>query len=54
MNPLYQGIQFILTTVNTFWNFPFPGLGIGVGYVFFAAISIPMLIAWLYKLLKGW
>lgn len=54
MNPLFQGISFILTTMNTFFNYPFPGLNIGIGYIFFAALSLPLLIGWLYKLLKGW
>lgn len=51
---LAQGVAFIANTINRFFNYPFPGTNIGVGYLFFATLSLPLLIKWLFRLIKGW
>ena len=46
---LSQAVSYISSLVVTWFNFPMPGTNIGVGYFFFAAISIPVVFVMLKK-----
>lgn len=46
---LWTAVSYVASVVNTWFNFPLPGTNIGIGYLFFAAISIPIAFVVLKK-----
>lgn len=51
---LASAISFIWDTVMTWWAIPVPGLGgVTVGALHFAALSIPVMILLVYKVVRG-
>lgn len=49
-----SAISFIWDTVMTWWAIPVPGLGgVTVGALHFAALSIPVMILLVHKVVRG-